>query len=776
MASAEQGHQPFMIRACLLMLAGGVAAQHSRVPLSSDLCKLILVAAIVLLAIRRTRAAGCVLLGFALFVAAGQGIVENRLEEHFAGDSLLTRVRIVDFPTKSGATVIMLIEPVNDARLPRRSRVSWYEPRVAPSIGDLWELELRLKRPRGLSNPGVFDVEAWLFREKVGASGYVVNGKRNRLVETGTESTIDALRGRFVTRAAKAASSREASGVLAAVGVGARHQISGEQWRKFALSGTSHLMAISGLHVGLAATAAFLLGRIFVSALRPGANAHSAAVVVSVFAAIAYVAVSGIGVPALRATLMLIIAGCAILRRRNIDPLATIAVAAIVVFVVDPVALMTPGFSLSFCAVLLLVWISRHGKQAMHGRGLWARVVNRLRQLIVIQLTLLFGLMPLTVALFDRIALLAMPVNLVAVPLFSLVTVPFTLLGLLLGDNFGQTGHVALKAAAASIEWLLALISEAVRLPFADTTVTALQGPVRLLTILPVLVVLLPKGWPGRYVALLSVAALLVHSPRTPEKGCLDLHILDVGQGLAAVAQTHGRVLLFDTGASYRSGSSVAEHVIVPFLKYRGINRIDWLLVSHDDIDHSGGVSAIVDAVDVDELLVGEALSEKRIASTRCLRGQRWQADGVRFSVLHPDGATDWQGNDASCVLLVEVGRHALLLTGDIEAGAESSLVEANPRGKFEAVIVPHHGSRTSSSVPFVRATSPRIAIVSAGFGNRWGFPRAAVVQRWQAVGAEVLNTATAGAVSLRLCADHGIVSLRRDRQERRRFWRADPH
>jgi competence protein ComEC len=377
------------------MIAGGYAAQHSRVPLSSDLCKFLVLASLAMLAHRRTRYPGFVVLGFILFMQAGQGIVDDRLDRAFAGDSLLTLVRIVDFPKKTGSSVVMLVEPLDDRRLPPRSRVSWFEPPLSPSIGDVWQFELRLKKPRALSNPGVFDIEAWLFRQKIHATGYVVSGKRNHRLQTGTESAIDGFRRRFVARAALAAESPEVSAVLAAVAVGARHQITRTQWNRYALSGTSHLMAISGLHVGLAATVAFLLARASIGVLRIGGNAQIGAIVIGALAAAAYAIVSGFGVPAQRSLLMLLVFACAVVRRRQIEPLAAVSVAASSVFVLNPVATMTPGFNLSFAAVVLLLWLARCRKSTAEVRTFFCRAKNIVRQLVIMQVFLLFGLMPL---------------------------------------------------------------------------------------------------------------------------------------------------------------------------------------------------------------------------------------------------------------------------------------------------------------------------------------------------------------------------------------------
>lgn len=754
------------------MIAGGYAAQLSRVPLSSGLCKLLLLVSLALLSCRRTRYPGIVFLGFILFMQAGAEIVEDRLQQRFAGDSLLTQVRIVDFPRITGRAVVMLVEPLNDHRLPPRSRVSWFEPGSLPSIGDVWEFELRLKRPRGYSNPGVFDVEAWMFRQKIHATGYVVNGHRNRLLRTDTEGSIDGIRRQFVVRAKQAAESPDVAAVLAAIGVGARHLVSREQWDRYALSGTSHLMAISGLHVGLAATVAFLLLHCLAGLLRVNGNVYCAAILAGAVVATGYAAVSGFGVPAQRASLMLLAGACAVVRRRHIDPSTTVAIAAATVFILDPVATMTPGFNLSFLAVVLLLWLARRRCNPVAPGNVLGRFWGALHSLFIMQVFLLLGLMPLTVLLFQRVAFLATPVNLVAVPLFSLISVPFTLVGLAISDVFGRVGNVALRIAGKSIAWLETMIDFAVRLPFADRTVAGIDDHGWLIAIFPALWVLLPKGWPGRHVALLAVLALLLYVPQPPNEGCIDAHVLDVGQGLATVVQTAGSTLLFDTGMAFRGGGNVAEQVVVPFLKSKGIGRIDWLIVSHADTDHSGGVRALHEHTEVGVMLVGESLGEAELPSVACREGQNWQADKVSFRILHPDVAAPRNGNDSSCVLMIEAGKHGLLLTGDIEADAERELVEKNRLQVADVVVVPHHGSLTSSSAPFVDAVSPIVAIASAGHANRWGFPKARVVERWRLSGAEVRDTATSGAVSVRLCADDGLRALRADRYERRRFWR----
>jgi competence protein ComEC len=706
-------------------------------------------------------------------MSAGGRVTDNHLDALYAGDSLLTQVRIVDFPRRSGAAVLLLVTPLDDRRLPPVARVAWFDSPERPSIGDIWELEVRLKRPRGDSNPGLFDFEAWLFRQRINATGYVVNGTRNRLLATRQAHRADLLRQDFVTAALDAARTRESGAVIAAVGVGVRQQIAKEQWQRYALTGTSHLMAISGLHIGLAATAAGLLSSLVLGVLRVGTGQYVTAIGIAVAVACAYAMISGLGVPAQRAALMLLIGGITILRRRQIDVFRTLVLAAAVIFFAQPVATMTPGFHLSFAAVALLLWLSLRKGVQPPTTGPTVRLIRSARQLVVMQVFLLFGLMPLTALLFQRVAFLAVPANLVAVPLFSIVTVPCTLAGLALLKVWAPAADMLLVLAAFSIDMLEKLITQLLRLPVTDGDIAKIEGVIWLVLWLPALWALLPRGWPGRRVALLAVPLLVMQTPDPPAANCVDIHVLDVGQGLAIVMQTANTAVVYDTGASFRSGGSMAERVVVPFLKSRGIKHLDQLIVSHADDDHSGGVALIQQEVRIGQVLTGEPLRAPAPKSEPCRAGHNWQADGVRFRLLHPPMAPRLSGNNASCVLLVAVGRFNVLLTGDIEVAAERDLVRRGALSTVDVLVVPHHGSLTSSSAAFVRQLAPRVAIVSAGFANRWALPKQVVIDRWVAVGSSILNTAEAGAVSVSMCAESGIRKIRADRDERRRFWHA---
>ncbi len=761
-----------MIPVCLLILAGGIAAQHSRLPIDSDQCNVLFVAVVIAFFVPRVRWFAFALFGFALFMNAGNRIIEARLEPQFAGDSMLTRVRIADFPRVTGASVSMLVEPISDPRLPARSRVSWFEPSTIPVIGDVWEFELRLRRPYGNSNPGLFSLENWMFREKIHATGYIVAGKRNRLYSSGSLSWIEQYRRAFVVRVN--AIGGESAAVLAAIGVGARHLISRDQWERYATTGTSHLMAISGLHIGLAATAAFMMIVFVLGVCRLRGNHLDHGIISAAIVATLYAVISGFAVPSQRATMMLGLAALAFFSRRRADPARIVAAVALLVFIVDPISIMMPGFGLSFGAVVALLWFAKSASLSPRDERYFAKATAALRKLFGMQFALLFGLMPLTALIFHRISFIAPVANMIVVPVFSLITVPLTLASMIIHPVWEGGASWLLGAAAKSVQVVERVIFEAAQVPGASAEPSGIggdDGTYLCFILLPAIWLVLPRGWPGRGIAPLGIVALLLHSPALPPRDCVDVHVLDVGQGLAVALQTRQRFVLFDTGASYRGGGSAAEQLVLPFMRYKGLDKIDWLVVSHADDDHAGGVSALTGEIAVGGILVGEPLPRLRQSSMSCVAGHSWRAGAAVFRVLHPGPGNLMTGNDSSCVIAVSVGEHQLILTGDIETAGEQRLLAESDLQGVTAVVIPHHGSLTSSSPRFVNRLRPNLAIASAGRNNRWDFPKDRVVRRWEGAGATVLSTASSGAISFRLCANDGISLLREERLRRRRFW-----
>jgi competence protein ComEC len=305
--------------------------------------------------------------------------------------------------------------------------------------------------------------------------------------------------------------------------------------------------------------------------------------------------------------------------------------------------------------------------------------------------------------------------------------------------------------------------------PWASLELPQISGMVWLTILLPVLWAVLPPRWPGRSLAWIGLFGLAMHSPKPPEQDCAQISILDVGQGLAAVIRSHREIVLYDTGPAYRGGGSAMQSIVLPYLQSRGVRRVDHLIVSHGDLDHAGGVEALMAELPIGQVLSGAELSS--VASQPCRTGINWHDSGVQFSILHPTGESELSGNDGSCVLLVEVGAFRTLLTGDIETAAEQLLLQSGTLPKVHVVTMPHHGSQTSSTSAFIRALSASYAIATAGYGNRWGFPKEQVVARWQSADVTVINTATAGAVELEVCADSGFTSITGYRVVKRRIW-----
>lgn len=707
-------------------------------------------------------------LGVILLLLTAVVAIEGRLDPRYSGDRILTQVRVLGFPERRGDVVQFLAEPVNDARLPARTRLSWREPPATPKGGDAWEVVLRLRVPRGASNPGGFDSEAWMFREGIGATGYVVASDRNRLLAAGEGGFLLALRQSIGERIDRAIRAPAVAAVVKAISIGTRHELSDDQWERYARTGTSHLMAISGLHIGLAAVASFVLAKLVLIVFRIRHGNHRFALVAGLVSAGSYVLISGSGVPAVRAFLMLAAVVAALARMRVPCGFRVWALALAVVVTTAPETTGNAGFLLSFAAVLLLLWL---GAQSTGDAGPSPahRAARRILALIRMQWVLLLGLLPATLMLFDRYAPASPLINLLAVPAFSLVTVPSTLLGLLLGGPFESVGNVLLRVAAASIEWIETILAMTLW-PSGDQP-AELGRTGAAIAIAGIAWACLPTGWPGRWLSVPAVVALLGWQPDRVASGCVRIVVLDVGQGQAVVVETEHTNLLYDTGPAWPGGGSAAANVILPYLAYRGIKQLDTTVVSHADLDHAGGLADLEADMPIGRVLSGEPLAS--LASESCHRAMPWRRDGVDFRFLGTGAGEDRRGNDASCLLELAAGEHRALLTGDIERPVEELLVSRGGVRSSVVVTVPHHGSRTSSSTAFIAAVDAHYALVSAAWMNRWGFPKDDVVRRWEKHGSRVISTSAAGTITVELCAS-GVSRPRLERQGRRRIWHSD--
>ena len=761
-----------MLRLCLCLLSGAYAlALFQSLPPDPALI-LTSIVTLSCLVIAELRLVGLVLLGFVLMWAASRQMLSDRLAPELQGQTLTVTVRVADFPEVVPGSVRFRAEVIGDAALPARIRLRWFDAPETPRLGEMWRLEARLKRPRGFANGAGFDYELWLARQGVGATGYVVANPSNRRMDVPIDFW-SVLRQSLVDRIVTVTGENDASAVLLAVTVGALHLVSKEQWERYAISGTSHLMAISGLHIGLAAGGAWLLSRILFAAFCRSTSIRDLSAVAAVAAALLYAEISGFAVPARRAVLMALLVAVAFVVRRKMSPDKVLAASCLAVFASDPLSIHAPGFKLSFGAVAILLWIAQQRYYATANGVIAGRrkIKVYVERLSALQMTLLFGLFPMTALIFGRVSWLAPAINLLVLPFFNLVTVPAALAGLSLTGPLSRFGDALLQLAWHGVRLMLWIIEIAADWPPARTYTATATGGMLLVVLLSALWAAAPPGFPGRNLAWIAAISTLLYKPPQPPLACVDLVALEVGQGLSVVLRTGRRVLVFDTGPSFRGGSDIGQLVLVPWLRRAGINTIDLLVVSHSDDDHAGGAGSLVDSVDVTQIVSGELLPAIQRPQLRCRSGQAWLWDGIRFSFMHPGVYPLQNDNNASCVLEVAAGPYRILLTGDIESPVENHLARIEALHPVDIVIVPHHGSRTSSSAAFVSRLRPAVAIVSAGFENRWGFPKDDVVERWRKAGATVLNTATSGAIHYRVCAETGLRLLGEQRVVKRRYW-----
>ena len=682
-------------------------------------------------------------------LAAG---LENRVQK-FQG-------QVISIPKRGDGRVSFIFKPDRDAkpRLPQKIYFKLYNDDDQVKLKSRLEVMAKLKPPYGYANPGGFDYEKWLFMNRVGANAYALN---YRIIPRTDGSTgIDDLRQWLNDRLASHRHAVPHVDSIAALGLGFSRALSPAQNDLLVATGTRHLFAVSGLHINLVFAFFFLIIQWLWSRLllaKTQYPAASAALLGALPLAACYAFLAGFSLPTQRALIML---SCFVVGwhcKRRLPSGQLLALALLLVLAYDPLSTLSASLWLSFGAVALIAFYLL----AYPSQSGW-------RKWCGLQVYLSLATAALTMLFFSRGSLIAPIANLFVVPLVGFLMLPACLLALAALATDGWLAQVTLTAVGwffsifwTALEWLAAFGAEWFWRPSWWVFALALGG-ILLFAFLP--------DWRNKCFALLLLLPLFNnHAVEWPAVGAVKIDFLDVGQGLSVVVRTQRHVLLYDTGPYFASGFNTGDTVVIPYLRSLGINKLDTLIVSHNDNDHAGSALPILKKLKVKRILSGEETALGGQPAQRCRRGEHWTWDGVRFEILHPGEGREWRGNNASCVLKISNASHRVLLTADVEASAER--VVGRPDAASDVMLVPHHGSNTSSTPAFIEAVSPRLAIITADYLNQYGFPAAGVVQRYTRRGIEVRNTATDGMLSLDLPPD-APMRLVAYRHAARKYWR----
>jgi competence protein ComEC len=731
---------------------------------------------------RWVRAALVVLAGALLGAGSAAWRAQDRLADALAFASEGTDIAVLgvvsDLPAARdrGTRFLFDVERVETpaVAVPRRLALTWYPDgrsgaRVAPPQlrpGERWSLTVRLKRVRGLANPHAFDFEPWALERGIRATGYVRARAVNERLDEYVPGWPQAVhRARDAIREAMRAHLGEAAlgGVLVALAIGDQDAIAPQQWDVYWRTGVGHLMSISGLHITMLAALGFALAfaawaRVPRLALRVPAS--KAAAVAGTAVAVAYALMTGFAVPAQRTVVMLGAVAACVLAERHGSPSRVLAVAMIAVLVADPWAVLSGGFWLSFGAVAAIFYAM--SLRTGHTRALRAAAMEQVAVTVV--------MVPLVLALFQEYSIVAPLANAIAIPVVGWVVVPLAIAGGFLGSGLAlDAAHAALAGLMHPLEamaaWPYAIVETHAPAPW--TVAAALVGCAWLLA---------PRGVPLRPLALLWMLPLFVVAPARPVPGEAWVDVLDVGHGLAVVVRTARHALVYDAGPTWSDEADSGERIVVPYLRGEGLSRLDALVVSHADDDHAGGAISVAalrrPAWLLSSMPAEDALHALVPRSTRCAAGQSWTWDGVEFGVIHPaSGARAARSNDASCVLRVATAGGAMLLTGDIEAPSEAAILARERQVDADVLLVPHHGSRSSSTPDFITAVAPRAAVLPVGHRNRFHHPHPAVLARYAQRAVAVWRTDRDGALRTVLPAQSGARVAVQPLVRRVRYW-----
>lgn len=711
-------------------------------------------------------------IGVVWAVEYGYLLLDRQLPVEFEGRQLWVEGEIVGIPTvadiyqqfdlKVHQTVC--VEPPACLLAIKRIRLKWYGRQEALIPGQQWRLLVTAKRPHSPANPGGFDYQSWLVQQGIGAVGQVRTHAHNERMGN-ADVALDRWRWQLKQWLYRSMGEVSHRSILVALLTGDKQNLDPTIRQLFGDTGTSHLLVISGLHVGLMAAIGYWVGRLLALLLMGRIIApDKIAVITSLVVALMYSGAAGFSLPTQRALIMISMVMLALLMRRPLVPGHSLLVALVLCLLIDPLAPVSLSFWLSFGAVAAILL------------GVCGRITGgRLRQWWRVQWLVFMGLLPMTAFALGTISYVSPLANTVAVPLFSFFVVPMNFLAAALhvfripwSITIWHYLDTCLQAMIDFLGWLNTVLTA------GPMTLPALPISALIFAILAACLLLLPRATPMRYASVILLLPLLLTKGASLDSGDLDVAVLDVGQGLSVVVQTAQHSLIYDLGAAQGERFSTTRSVILPYLKQRGIQMLDLLIVSHKDNDHAGDWQGLLSAIDTQAVRIGEALpglSGDR--ASFCYEQEHWYWDGVAFEFIYPfkSGEYATSPNNHSCVLKITAGNTVTLLTGDIERPVELALVRHyREQLKSTILLAPHHGSRSSSSWPFIRYVDPSYVVFAAGYRSRFGHPHAEVVDRYHFFGSDTYNTAKDGAVTFHIRQGE-LLSVDRYRARQRRYW-----
>ena len=762
----------FRPAAALALLAGAVAVQTLRqLPPVWILWSLLGIGLVLATRPGAWRWLGFVLLGAAWTMLRADATLSARLAPNLEGRDLIVTgsvhglPRVSDEATRFDFAVQNASADGEALTMSGVLRLSWYDTAPAIEPCSTWTLHVRLKRPRGMVDPGAFDFERYALSEGISATGYIRDDVANAV--TGQKMfCADRLRERISRGIAATLGPGHAANVLRALAFGDQHAMDEHEWEVARATGIPHLIAISGLHIALfAGFGVWFVRGIWklVPRLTLRWPAPLIEAIASIVFAVTYATLAGLGLPTRRALVMIGVLLGATLFRRARAPVHGLAFAVIALLAFDPLCVLSAGFWLSFVGVAWLMFClgGRHGQQRW-----W-------RELFSAQGVASLGLLPLTIWFFGQSSLVGPLANLIAVPWICFVVLPSSVLGAVLQLIAPGLGAPLVLIAGWAVNILWSLLERMAYWPgalwyFPEPSVLTLG-----LGTMGAFWLLLPRGMPARALGLVLLLPLLLPARDELRDGEFETLMLDVGQGLAMIVRTREHTLVYDAGARFPSGFDLGDASVVPALHALGVGKLDRLFISHGDNDHAGGAASVLAAYPSAAVSAGEP-ARLPIPSSQCLAGETWNWNGVTFRVLHPHDPLSERANDRCCVIEVRSGDGALLLTGDITSAVEGEVAHAiAPAAAHVVLQVPHHGSTTSSSVAFIDALHPEMALVSAGYRNHFNHPNPAIVARYAAAGVDISTTIQSGFVRMRF-GSGPPVTVERGRIDRHPYWRED--